>query len=238
MLNIYCDESCHLELSEKKPDEQKAMVLGGISCPKEQVRDICVHIREIKASHNIGMYTEVKWTKVSNNKIDFYTELIEYFFKNENLKFRTIVFQDKAKLNYAKYSHDELYYYMYFFLLREMIYPAVSNNIYIDKKDTRGGRKILKLQLKLREEKVDFKAKIVKKIQIIDSKDSELMQLADILIGAVSYTNRNLEEINYGTAKSKIVQLIRDKTNYNLLETTLRQEPKFNIFIWESKYSL
>ncbi|WP_055665429.1 DUF3800 domain-containing protein [Desnuesiella massiliensis] len=238
MINIYCDESCHLELSEKNPNEQRAIVLGGISCPRDLIKDISIHIREMKAKHNIGMYNEVKWTKVSNNKLQFYLELVNYFFSNDNLKFRTVVFQDKAKLNYTKYSHDELYYWMYFFLLREMINPIENNSVYIDKKDTRGGKKILKLQQKLRDEKLDFKAEIVEKIQIINSKDSELMQIADILIGAVSYANRKMEELNPGSAKSELVELIRSKTKYSLLKTTLRQEQKFNIFIWESRYSL
>jgi hypothetical protein len=234
LINIYCDESCHLELSAKSPNEQKSMVLGGLSCPKELVREVGAQIRAIKDKHNIKPFNEVKWTKVSNNKIDFYIELIEYFFSNRNLKFRTIVFPDKSKLHYEKYDHDELYYIMYYYLLREMISPRETNCIYIDKKDTRGSRKILRLQEFLRRDKLDYKAEIIQRIQIIDSRDSELMQLADLLIGCVSYANRHLNQLNPEGAKARLVELVKEKSTYTLTRTTLRQESKFNIFIWSA----
>jgi hypothetical protein len=235
LINIYCDESCHLELSNKKPDEQKSMVLGGISCPKDLVREVSTQIRAIKKKHGINIFNEVKWTKVSNNKIQFYMELIEYFFNNNNLRFRTIVFPDKAKLYYEKYDHDEIYYIMYYYLLREMIHPRDTNSIYIDKKDTQGSRKISNLQEYLRKSKLDYNSEIIQRIQIIDSRDSELMQLADILIGCVSYANRHLDEINYEGAKAKLVDLVRQRSTYTLTRTTFQQEPKFNIFIWSSR---
>ena len=48
--NIYCDESCHLE-----NDHQPVMVLGAVWCPLEKSREISVRLREIKASHNVGV---------------------------------------------------------------------------------------------------------------------------------------------------------------------------------------
>lgn len=241
MYNIYCDESCHLKATDKNKNEQSAMVLGGISCPQERVREVSDHIRYLKEKHGFNRGWEIKWTKVSDAKIDFYIDVIEYFFSNANLKFRTIVYQDKTRFNYFKYSHDELYYIMYFYLLREMITPYKSNSIYIDKKDTRGGDKIKKLKEYLCNQKLDFNEKIIKKIQIIGSKDSEIMQLADLLIGAVSYTNRGLDtcvDRKSSKAKIQLVNLIKERSGYSLTKTTLRKEQKFNIFIWESEYSL
>ena len=37
VINIYCDESCHLE-----NDKHTSMVLGGVSCPISKVRDISI----------------------------------------------------------------------------------------------------------------------------------------------------------------------------------------------------
>lgn len=239
MINVYCDESCHLELSKSKPTEQKSMVLGGVSCPIELVRSINQDIKNIKEKHGLSKSTEFKWTKVSKNKINFYKEIIEYFFSNKNLKFRAIVFQDKSKFNYKKYSHNDLYYIMYFYLLREMIDPNNKSNIYIDKKDTRGGKKINKLKECLCNSKLDFNLNIIEKIQIIDSKDSEIMQVADLLIGSMSYANRGYDKLGYKSIyKKELVELVRKLSGYNLCETTLRQEYKFNIFIWEPNYSI
>lgn len=241
MYNIYCDESCHLELGSKNNKEQLSMVLGCISSPKQYVREVSDNIRRIKEKHGFNRGWEIKWTKVSDAKIEFYMELIEFFFNDDLLKFRTIVYPDKSKFNYRRYTHNDIYYIMYFYLLREMINPYETNHIYIDKKDTRGGEKIRKLKRDLCDEKIDFNHEIIDTMQIIDSKDSEIMQLADLLIGAVSYANRGLVDDYQGTsskAKISLVDLIRQRSGFDLLKTTLRQEKKFNIFIWESNYSL
>lgn len=47
--NIYCDESCHLE-----HDNEKAMVIGGVWCPRNKKDEIFRRIREIKAEHNLN----------------------------------------------------------------------------------------------------------------------------------------------------------------------------------------
>ncbi len=238
MINIYCDESCHLEVTEKNSGKQMSMVLGGITCPIDKVKEISKEIRAIKVKHNIWPYNEIKWVKVSNNKIEFYKELVEYFFDNAKLSFRSIIFQDKRAFSYKKYNHNDLYYIMYFYLLREMVATTTSSNIYIDKKDTRGGEKTKHLRKVLCNDKLDFNMSLINRIQIIDSKDSELMQLADLLIGAMCYVNRQEigEEALVSNAKQQIVDLIKEKSGYSLVKTTLRQEEKFNIFIWEPSY--
>ena len=74
VFNIYCDESCHLQ-----HDGQKAMVLGAIWCPLDKAREIAVRLREIKHKHGLAPEFEVKWTKVSESKVGFYLDLLDYF---------------------------------------------------------------------------------------------------------------------------------------------------------------
>ncbi|MBL7191967.1 DUF3800 domain-containing protein, partial [bacterium] len=71
--NIYCDESCQLP-----NDHQPVMVLGAVWCPKDKAREIAENIRGIKVKHNLLPFFEIKWTKVSPGKADFYLELIDY----------------------------------------------------------------------------------------------------------------------------------------------------------------
>jgi len=76
--NLYCDESCHME-----NDEQKIILLGGVWCPKRETRTISDKIRSIKVCHNAR--GELKWTKVSPSKQNFYLELVDYFFSTPTL---------------------------------------------------------------------------------------------------------------------------------------------------------
>ena len=99
MHNIYCDESCHLP-----NDNSDVMVLGAITCSKENKQSIFENIRNIKQKHNVSTWNEIKWTKVSNSKIDMYKELIDYFFQNDDLSFRGLIAKNKSDLDHNRYK--------------------------------------------------------------------------------------------------------------------------------------
>jgi len=226
--NIYCDESCHLE-----NDHQKAMVLGAICCEKAKVKEISKQIRLIKAANNLSQSLEVKWTKVSPAKIAFYRDLIEFFFAEECLWFRALIVPDKSILRHADFNqtHDDWYYKMYFDMLKAIITPNSNYWIYLDIKDTRGTEKVAKLHDVLSNNSLDFNKQIIKRIQQVHSCEIELLQLVDLLIGAVSYVNR--EELG-STAKLSLIDLIKRQTGYTLTKSTLLKEMKFNLFRWHS----
>ena len=54
IINIYCDESCHLE-----HDNLPVMALGAIWAPKEHVKRLNTGLRDIKARHRA--FSELKW---------------------------------------------------------------------------------------------------------------------------------------------------------------------------------
>jgi len=226
--NIYCDESCHLE-----NDSQTAMVLGAVWCPNDKVREITKRIREIKNEHGIRKYFEIKWTKVSKAKERFYLDIVNYFFDNNDLHFRGVIIPDKSTLAHDKFkqTHDEWYYKMYFTLLQVIIDPSANYNIYLDIKDTQGGKKVQKLKEALSNNIFDFDSKIINKIQIVRSEEVQLVQLTDLLIGALSYLYRDLSS---SEAKVKLIDKIKIGSGYALTKTTLLREGKFNILVWNS----
>lgn len=229
MINIYCDESCHLE-----SDSSDIMVLGGISCNAEDKKQIFEEIRAIKIKHDLSSWFEIKWTKISYKKLEFYKELVDYFFSN-NLRFRGIIATNKKSLNHKKYNngdYNEWYYKMYYLLLDYMISPSNEYRIFIDIKDTKGGPKIKKLHEVLCNNRYDFKHEVITDIKQINSKESEILQITDLFIGALAFKNRKIKNIN---AKSKIIEYIESKYQVKMDEKTLRSEEKFNIFIWEPK---
>lgn len=228
--NIYCDESCHLE-----HDHQSVMVLGAIKCDKMYKKQIANDIRNIKEKYGVNRFCEVKWTKVSQNKIDMYCEFIKYFFGNPYLSFRAVIV-DKSKLKHELFNqtHDEFYYKVYYQLLSRIVVPNNENYIYLDIKDTKSSRKIKRLKEILANGLFDFDMKCIKNVQSINSKESELLQLADILIGSVSYLNRGeCNKIGHSNSKAKLITLIRNLSGYNLKKSTFLSEEKFNLFFME-----
>ena len=233
--NIYCDESCHLE-----NDRQKSMVLGAIWCPLEKRKEIAVRLKEIKIKHGLSEKFEVKWTKISYSKVNFYLDYVDYFFDDDDLYFRALVVPDKSILNHDVFNqdHDTWYYKMYFNMIKGIISPTSYYNIYIDIKDTHGGSKARKLHDVLGNNFYDFNKKIIKKIQIVGSFEIEQLQLADLFIGAVSYVNRYLltpERDGMNQGKLRIINRIRDRSGYSLNQTTLSRELKMNMLIWQPR---
>ncbi len=228
VFNIYCDESCHLE-----NDGHSVMVLGAVWCPLELTRSVAVRIREIKEKHGLRPDFEVKWTKVSPAQVNFYLDLVDYFFDDDDLHFRALIVPDKTKLRHGDFgqSHDTWYYKMYFDMLKVILDPDARHRIYLDVKDTRSSPKVVKLHEVLSNNMYDFSQKIIEHVQTVRSHEVEPLQLADLLIGAVSYANRGLNE---SKAKAKLVERVRQRSRYNLTNTTLLKEKKVNLFKWHA----
>lgn len=227
--NVYCDESCHLE-----NDGQKAMVLGAVWCPKDKRLEIAERIREIKQKHSLERDFEIKWTKVSPSKLAFYQDIVDYFFDDDDLHFRGLVVPDKSVLDHEKHQqdHDEWYYKMYFTMLKTVFDPDSRYYVYIDIKDTLGHEKVEKLQDILCTNAYDFSRKMIADVKRVHSHEVEHLQVADLLIGALSYLHR---ELSGNSAKEALIARIRHRSGYRLTLNTMMRELKFNLLIWSSR---
>lgn len=123
--NIYCDESCHLE-----NDHQQVMVLGAIWCPVARVVELARTSREIKERFGLAADFELKWTKVSRGRADYYAAVLDWFWQEPDLHFRALIVPDKSKLDHEAHgqTHDQWYYKMYFDLLKVIIDPRQRYN--------------------------------------------------------------------------------------------------------------
>lgn len=227
-INLYCDESNHLIYNKNN-----IMTLGYVSCNASKVREANVAIRSLKEKHGLNKACELKWTKVSMGKIDLYWDIIKYFFSVDYLEFRCVV-ADKNKLEYDRFkiTHDDWYYRMYYLLLGKSLNENNEYNIYIDIKDTCSNDKVKKLKHVLNNSYYDFSSSMILKVQQLHSHEVELLQLGDLLIGAIGYCNNGLQT---SEAKLSVIDIIRNYTNTDLKHSTRLYEKKFNIFEWEAR---
>lgn len=220
--NFYCDESTHLE-----NDHHPYMIIGYVSTPYHLVKMHNQKIRDLKLKHYFK--GEMKWSALSKSRYPFYNDLIDYFFSNSSLEFRAIVV-DKSKMNHEAYeqSHADFYDKMYYQLLNKKIHPEYSYNIYMDIKDTYSYLKAKNLKVYLERDYCN-----IRNLQVIKSFESELMQLADVLIGALNYRIRNLNKV---TAKNNIIDKIEKHCGRALSQRTPKDESKFNLFYIDLNY--
>ena len=148
--------------------------------------------------------------------------------------FARLVVPDKSKLQHARFNqdHDDWYFKMYFDLLKILLTPDARFNIYLDIKDTRCAPKVARLHDVLCNNLYDFDRSIVQRVQTVRSHEMEILQLADLLVGAVSYANRGMVT---SEAKLALVQRMRMRSRYHLDHSTLIRENKVNLFCWRAQ---
>lgn len=233
LYNVYCDETCHLE-----HDGINDMVIGAVWCPQEKLSEINLRLRQIKERNNIPVSQELKWTKISPSGVSIYEDIINYFFDDDDLHFRAIIIPDKSKLNHQAFhqTHDDWYYKMYFDMLKVIFNPNDNYEVYIDIKDTHSYAKSQKLKEVCSNSMYDFSSRVIRRLQPIRSEEVQIMQLVDILIGAIGYENRVFPDgFVRSTAKQELIDLIKKRSCYSLSKTTLYREEKCNLFVWDAR---
>jgi len=215
---IFCDESNHL-LNTKS----NVMVNGAIHTKEDEVEQINRDIKGLKNKHNY--FNELKWIKLLNSKKEFYKDIIDYFFSS-NMAFKATFIPNKKENVHKQYnkSHDEFYYIVYYYTMRNFMNISHEYKIYLDYKDINGGKRIKELQKRLGRNTAECD------IYIIQSQESQILQICDLFIGAISYKNRDDIE-KKSEIKNFIISYIESKTGFELISTPPWEE-KFNIFKW------
>jgi hypothetical protein len=220
--NIYCDESCHL-----KNDPHQYMLIAYVKSSYPQVKVHHENIKNLKKKHHFE--NEIKWSSVSKSKHLFYMDLIDYFFTND-LEFRAIVIEkENIKTKNIK-EFDEFYYKMYYQLLHHKMNMDCTYNVYMDIKDTLSAEKVRTLKKILNVNYANIRT-----LQNIRSDESLLMQLTDLLMGAISYHLRQLDQKNNVIAKKKIIEKILLLSEVPLTKSTFKNNDKFNLFFIDLK---
>ncbi|MBI9035912.1 MAG: DUF3800 domain-containing protein [Bacteroidales bacterium] len=219
--NIYCDESCHIE-----HDHKRFMLLGCVSSAYNQVKRHSERIKALKEKHNF--YGEIKWSNVSSSQYHFYKEILEYFFDTD-LRYRAVIV-DKTKIDNDPYGqdYDTFYYKMYYFLLNHKKNSLYTYNVYLDIKDTLSAFKVSKLK-----DILNTKFGIFRNVQNIRSHESILLQIADLLTGALAY-NLNVAD-QAVKAKTDLIKIIEKHASNGLKETSEYNDDKLNLFFIELK---
>ena len=78
----------------------------------------------------------------------------------------------------------------------------------------------------------DFEKETVERVQQVRSHESAVLQLTDLLIGAVAYENR---ELTGSTAKLALIADLKAALGQNALtQTSAFQNRKFNLLRWQA----
>lgn len=225
LYNLYIDETCHLE-----HDKQSVMCIGYTKITHNDYLKVKDDLKKIKLKHKSA--TEIKWSKVSMSRMELYKELIDYFFDN-NIAFRCVLVKNKKSLDHEKFNrgdHNAFYYKMIYLLLHNKYVNPIDEKyrVILDVKDSRGRERLTELDKCLNPSDED---KSFVYFQHIRSDENELIQMTDLLIGAVGFKARQEHtKSDASKVKCELIDYLEKKSGYSLDEGTIPWESKFNIF--------
>lgn len=217
--NIYCDES----RVDSKTDD--VMVIGGIACLTSEKRRIVGEIDCLRKKW--GVQGEFGWKTVCASKLNFFQDLVVLFFREEALRFRCVIASSK-ETNFTDY--DERFQKLYYQVFNNWLDCRNRYRVFIDRRSD-SGRRVPILKRCLIGTR-SFGA-AVQFVEEVESKENDLIQLADLFIGAVGYMRNGQNEApNASAAKKDICALIAQNLEVQSLEDyeTGPVEEKFNVF--------
>lgn len=222
---IYCDENNPDLFATKKPAYADYMMIGGLWIPSALRQEIKTKIHEVRAIYQT--WGEIKWTKISSSKIEFYTALIDLFFSyGLDVRFRCIAI-DANQFDSKWHNNDQElgFYKFYYQLLHHWILDFNEYRIFCDLKTNRNLTRLKKLKECLDKSNITSN---IHSIQALPSKEVALIQFADLLLGIASA--RLNRTIKASGAKEKIIERLESHLDVKKLTHTSISEQKFNIF--------
>ena len=237
--HIFCDES--------RQTNHRHMILGGLVIHQDQLDEFNATMTDFR--HEINMHAELKWSKVSNGKIAEYRRFIDYFFalNNTNIVHFHCITLDTNQINHKAYNagNKETGFYKFFY---QLLYNCFARNylteqndtkfiIHMDQRNTSYSLNDLKDILNNGIKKnMGITQKRVLSVEAIDSKKSEVLQIADIIIGSIGY-QKNCYDMLAGAnqAKIEIAKYIAKLAGIpNLIDNTKYGVVRFKI--WNFKF--
>ncbi len=228
---IFCDESGTVN--------EKYIVLGGLILPQKHLRFVESKIKSIKELNLLNNH-EIKFSKLNNHKkLRLYRDILDqtYFDISYNINFRCIIF-DVEQISHKDYdnsfdnnihSNTRGFYKQYYSLLHHQFCKVNKDGIFYITLDERSDPSCMYSDLQ-KFLSVSNGSTRIRHVQGKSSKQSELLQLADLFVGAVSC------EINNRARKEKLelINYIKLRKDLDLLSN---QRYNNSFKVWRFDYS-
>ncbi len=218
---VYCDESRQQLFTDAQLTDGQYAVIGSLWIDANDRQSLKNEIQRVRETH--GVYAELKWKKISPSRLDLYRDLVRLFFA-EAMKFRCIVLPASQLDSGTFHQSDEelMFYKFYYQLLHHWIARPHSYRVFLDVKTNRVHGRVSTLENVLCNANPGCQITV----QALPSDELVLLQLADVLIGAVGY---RLHALDTSGAKLAVVEEIESHIGHPIRGTP-RSTSKFNVF--------
>jgi len=219
---VYCDESRAENFYDQVLGDESYVLIGGLWIEASEREDYKAKIKALRETHNV--YGEFKWNRVSPSRQQFYLALVRLFFE-EAMRFRCIVLpvSQLDAVQFHQADNELMFYKFYYQLLHHWILDFNRYRIFVDFKSNRVRSRLRTLRSVLQNANITSE---ILAVQALPSNQVDLLQLVDVLIGAVGY---RFHQQRGSTSKLAVLNEIEDHLGHPI-QPTPRREGKFNVF--------
>jgi hypothetical protein len=231
LVRIYADES--------STSQQRFMSWGGVWIAENDEAAARGTIAEIRRDAGWKPHGEMKWNKMSGRKChEAYARLIRTFFELP-INFACIVVDTQNPgPNRGDDWELDLYKTLYWLLFKRAS-PSLQYEVVLDERTNREGDRLSvlhgALNATMRREHA-YDGNCFQRVLARKSHDDVLLQLADVLLGAVSFHRNGWHRKPKASgAKCAAAQQIAEVVNphFGVLQHTAATKTKFNIWCWD-----
>jgi hypothetical protein len=218
---VYCDESRQQLFTDSALTDGRYVLIGGLWIRADDRQHLKSRVGELRDRHDV--HSELKWRKVSPSGHALYCDLVRLFFE-EAMQFRCIVLPAEQLDCAAFHEADQelMFYKFYYQLLYHWMVEPHTYRIFIDLKTNRVHGRVATLAKVLQNARPGSTVSV----QALPSDELDLLQLADVLTGAVGYRFHGLET---STGKLAVVHEIERQLGHRIMPTS-KAVRKFNVF--------
>jgi hypothetical protein len=210
---LYCDESA--------THGSGGFYFGALICSPVRAMILREGLKKVRVNNNCKR--EMKWTKVSQKMLSAYKAFVDVFFDDPFAYFRILnVIRDVTWRDWAP-NEEQRFFKSYYVFLRRTMRPLCRYGVYLDYKPGKPyqwDKLHFAINAAARRD-YELRQKHIHTLKAINSKQEDLLQLADLLLGA---TNSSAT----ASAKVELATHVRRRSK----ETTRSGKQKVKVADW------
>ncbi|MDP2119654.1 MAG: DUF3800 domain-containing protein [Hoeflea sp.] len=234
---LFCDEA------GKETD--RYLAVGGLVVDSPNAKDVRQEVT--KRFRLLGINKEMKWNSTRNGTKDKYHEMAHYFFElvqSKAIRFHCLLvdfqrFDHSLRGDGKNESLKRMYYQLILHRLCKKHGKDCDLYAFPDKANELKGLDDFKANLnKTSRERFSYDRDCLRAIEFRDSEDEPLLQLNDVILGAICYQkNRRFEAEGAGHPKANLAGYIMGSAKLkNLNEDTPWHQDSFSVWNLKSQY--
>ena len=205
--------------------EYRYALIGSVWMTKAIRLELSEKINILRRQYNV--WGEIKWSKVSPSKIEFYKCLIDLFCESGKMPYFRCICVDSRKVDNEEFNSGdgELGFYKFYY---QVLYHWINANpitcrVFCDIKENRDKKRLRTLFNCLQ----NTTNGVVESVQALRSSDTPMLQFCDFLLGMASAKLNNT--VKEKSAKFELIAYFEDKLGSEIRSTD-QHVRKYNVF--------